>query len=84
MSLLVETLVSAFSPLLQDGLTWKAECSVGRIINLQPFRAAMTSSVRMSGMMHLSKSKMLVGTSKVTQLSIRSFIMSVSIMLSIA
>ena len=44
----------------------------------------MTSSVRMSGMMHLSKSKMLVGTSKVTQLSIRSFIMSVSIMLSIA
>ena len=76
MSLLVETLVLASSPLLQDGLTWKAECSVGRVINLRPFGAALTSSL--SGMMHPAKSKKLVGTSKVSQLSLWSFILGLT------
>ena len=63
MSLLVETLVLASSPLLQDGLIWKAECSIGCIENLLSFGAALTSFL--SGMMHWAKSKKLVGSSKV-------------------
>ena len=47
MSLLVETLVLGSCLLLQDGLM--------SIINLQPFSAALTSSL--SGIMHPAKSK---------------------------
>ena len=45
MSLLAETLVLVSSPLLQDGLIWKAECPVEHIIYLQPFEAALISSL---------------------------------------
>ena len=76
MSLLVETLVFAFSLLLQDGLTWKAESSFGWIINFQPFGAALTSSL--SEMMHPAKSKKLISIFKVCQLSVRSFILRLS------
>ena len=76
MSLLVDTLVFAFSLLLQYGLTWKVESSFGWIINFQPFGASLTSSL--SEMMHPAKSKKLISISKVCQLSVRSFILRLS------
>ena len=76
MSLLVEILVLVFSPLLQDSLTWKEEYSIGCITSLRPFGAALTSSL--PGMMHPAKSKKLVGTSKASQLFIKSFILGLS------